>query len=357
MWDSVPLAVVERGGQVECVHRGAVVVADREGRLHAVAGDPSLPLFLRSACKPLQALPLVEGGGVEKFGLTGPELAVICASHAAEPIHLEAVRSILDKIGLDPSALRCGPHVPHDPATAAALARAGRAPEAIHSNCSGKHSGMLASCRLYGWPTETYLEPDHPLQRRIAGIIADFCANGQPLPAATDGCGVPTFHANVGQLAQAFARLADPEEMAAPPSGVGRTGRAEAIRRIGDAMAAHPVMVSGTGRLATSLMEVLGGKLFCKGGAEGGFGVAVRSPVLRGADGRGLGIAVKIEDGNARAMGPVLVEVLRQLGVAEPADVEALAVHARPQVLNTRGQVVGAIRPLVRLNEVSARGA
>ena len=335
MWDSVPLAVVERGGRVECVHRGSVVVSDRDGRIRYAAGDPGLPLYLRSACKPLQALPLVEGGGVEKFGLTGPELSVICASHAAEPVHLEAVRSILSKIGLDPSALRCGPHTPHDPATAAALARAGKAPEAIHSNCSGKHSGMLASCRLYGWPTETYLEPTHPLQRRIAGIIADFCANGDPLPHATDGCGVPTFHANVGQLAQAFGRLADPAGLPEP--------RAGAVRRIGDAMAAYPVMVSGTGRLATALMEAMGDRLFCKGGAEGGFGIALRS--------RALGIGVKIEDGNARAMGPILVEVLRQLGVVGTAETHALAVHAQPSVLNTRGAVVGAIRPLVRLRE------
>jgi L-asparaginase II len=337
VWDSVPLAVVERGGRVECVHRGTVAVADRGGRMRCVAGDPALPLYLRSACKPLQALPLVEGGGIEKFGLTDAELAVICASHAAEPVHLDAVRSILSKIGLDPSALRCGPHMPHDPATAAALARAGRGPEAIHSNCSGKHAGMLASCRLYGWPTETYLEPGHPLQRRIATIIAEFCANGEPLPHATDGCGVPTFHANVAQLAHAFARLADPADLPAP--------RAAAVRRIGDAMAAHPVMVSGTGRLATSLMEVLGGRLFCKGGAEGGFGIALRS--------QGLGVAVKIEDGNARAMGPILIEVLRQLGAAGPADTAALAAHARPTVLNTRGEVVGAIRPLVQLRAPS----
>jgi L-asparaginase II len=198
---------------------------------------------------------------------------------------------------------------------------------------------MLASCRLYGWPTETYLRPDHPLQQRIAGIIADFCANGDPLPQATDGCGVPTFHATVGQLAQAFGRLADPQDLPGP--------RAAAIRRIGDAMAAYPVMVSGTGRLATSLMEVLGAQLFCKGGAEGGFGVALRN--------RGLGIAVKIEDGNARAVGAVLVEALRQLGVAGDADVAALDAHAHPPILNTRGQVVGVIRPLVRLKEVSVR--
>ena len=335
------LAAVERGGRVESVHRGAVAVVDRAGRVRYAAGDPGLPLYLRSACKPLQALPLVEGGGVERFGLTGAELAVICASHAAEPVHLDAVRSILSKIGLDPSALRCGPHVPHDPATAAALVRAGRAPEPIHNNCSGKHAGMLASCRLYEWPTETYLEPAHPLQRRIAAIIGEFCANGDALPEATDGCGVPTFYATVGRLAHAFARLADPGDLAAP--------RAAAVRRIGGAMAAHPVMVSGTGRLATSLMEVLGDRLFCKGGAEGGFGIALHS--------RGFGIAVKIDDGNARAMGPILVDVLRQLGAAGPAEVAVLAAHARPDLRNTRGEVVGAIRPLVRLENVSAHDA
>jgi L-asparaginase II len=339
----VPLAAVERGGRVESVHRGTVAVADREGRLLYLAGDPALQLYLRSACKPLQALPLVEGGGVEKFGLTGAELAIICASHAAEPVHLEAVASVLSKIGLDRSALRCGPHVPVDPATAAALARAGRSPEPIHNNCSGKHAGMLASCVLYGWPTETYLDPGHPLQRRIAAVIAEFCGAAEPLPSGTDGCGVPTFYATVGQLARAFAQLADPHDLPAPPAGT--SPRAAAVRRIGDAMAAHPVMVSGTGRLATSLMEVLGDRLFCKGGAEGGFGVALRS--------RGLGIAVKIEDGNARAMGPILIEVLRQLGAAGAAEIAALEAHAHPAVLNTRGETVGAMRPLVLLREAA----
>jgi L-asparaginase II len=317
------------------VHRGTVVVADRDGRVRYLAGDAALPLFLRSACKPIQALPLVEGGGVENFGLSEPELAVICASHAAEPAHIRAVASILSKIGLDASALRCGPHAPNDPAAAAALIQAGRDPEPIHNNCSGKHAGMLASCRLYGWPTETYLDPGHPLQRRIAVLIAEFCGAPEPLPAGTDGCGVPTFHATAAQLARAFARLADPRDLPGP--------RAAAVRRIGDAMAAHPVMVSGIGRLVTSLMEVLGDRLFCKGGAEGGVGVALRS--------RGFGIAVKIEDGNARAMGPILIEVLRQLGVAGPAELSALAVHAHPAVRNTRGDTIGAIRPLVQLQE------
>jgi L-asparaginase II len=332
---AAPLAAVERGGRVESVHRGSVVIAGRDGRVRYLAGDPATPLYLRSACKPLQALPLVEGGGVEKFGLTEAELAVVCASHAAEPVHIHAVASILSKIGLDVSALRCGPHMPIDPAAAAALARGGRDPEPIHNNCSGKHSGMLASCVLYGWPTETYLDPGHPLQRRIAVLIAEFCGAAEPLAVGTDGCGVPTFYATVAQLARAFAQLADPRDLPAP--------RAAAVRRIGDAMAAHPVMVSGTGRLATSLMEVLGDRLFCKGGAEGGFGIALRS--------RGLGIAVKIEDGNARAMGPILIEVLRQLGAVGPAEINALAAHAHPAVTNTRGDTVGAIRPLVHLHE------
>ena len=173
------------------------------------------------------------------------------------------------------------------------------------------------------------------LRKRIAVLIAEFCGAAEPLPAGTDGCGVPTFHATVAQLALAFARLADPRDLPGP--------RAAAVRRIGDAMAAHPVMVSGTGRLATALMEVLGDRLYCKGGAEGGFGVALRS--------KGLGIAVKIEDGNARALGPILIDVLRQLRVAGPAEISALAAHARPAVLNTRGDTIGTIRPLVQLQE------
>ncbi len=314
------------------------MVVDRGGRVRYAAGDPDLPLYLRSAAKPLQAIPLVESGGADALGLSDAELAVICGSHAGEPVHLDAVRSILGRAGLDERALQCGAHPPLSAPHAAALARKGDAPTAIHNNCSGKHAGMLAACRSRGWPVDSYRAPEHPLQREIAAIIGEFCGvPAEEIPRGTDGCGVPTFHVTVRQLGRAFARLADPSDLPAR--------RAEAVRRITRAMAAHPVMVSGTGRLNTVLMAALGGRLFCKGGAEAGFGL--------GLPAHGWGLAVKIEDGNARGMGAVVIEALRQLGAVPPAELDALAAEHHPVVRNHEGQAVGEMHPVLTLVQVS----
>ena len=335
---SVPLVRVDRGQEQESLHRGAVAVVDRDGRVRYAAGDPALPLYLRSAAKPLQAIPLVEFGGADALGLTDAELAVVCGSHAGEPVHVDAVRSILAKAGLDERALQCGAHLPYSASDAAVLIREGRAPGAIHNNCSGKHAGMLAACRTRGWPVDSYRDPAHPLQREIAGIVAEFCGvPADEIPRGTDGCGVPTFQGTAADLGCAFARLAD-------PSGLpGR--RAEAVGRLTRSMVAHSVMVSGTGRLVTVLMTGLGDRLFCKGGAEGGFGL--------GLPGRGWGLAVKIEDGNARGMGAVVLDALRQLGVVSPSELDALAAEHRPVLRNHEGRAVGEMRAVFTLEQVS----
>ena len=153
------------------MHHGAVAVVDAAGRLRYRAGDPDLRLFLRSSAKPLQAIPVIESGAADTLGLTDRELAVVCGSHAAEPMHVAAVRSILSKAGLDDGFLQCGAHPPFDAEQAALLAHAGQAPGPVHNNCSGKHAGMLAVCRVRGWPLDTYRSPEHPLQQEIAGII------------------------------------------------------------------------------------------------------------------------------------------------------------------------------------------
>lgn len=335
---SAPLLRVDRGGAQESVHRGSVVVADRSGRVRYAAGDPDLPLYLRSAAKPLQAIPLVESGGADALGLTAGELAVICGSHSGEPVHLEAVRAVLAKAGLGEAALRCGAHPPLDAGQAAALVREERRPSAIHNNCSGKHAGMLAACRTRGWPVETYRELDHPLQREIAGVVGACCGLApEEIPRAVDGCGVPTFHVAVRDLARAFACLAD-------PSGLGDR-RAEAARRITRAMAACPLLVSGTGRLCHVLMSALGDRLFCKTGAEATFGI--------GLPGQGWGIGIKIEDGNSRGMGAAAVEALRQLGLLGPAELDVLSAQHRPVVRNHEGRAVGEIRPVFALERVS----
>lgn len=253
-------------------------------------------------------------------------------------MHLEAVRAILAKAGLDESKLQCGAHPPLDAAQAAALIRAEQPPEPIHNNCSGKHAGMLAACRFRSWPVDSYLDPHHPLQRDIAEIVGTFCGvPADEIPLGIDGCGVPTFHLTVRAVGRAFACLADPSGLPERQTG--------AVRRITHAMAANPAMMSGTGRLCAVLMTAAGDRLFCKTGGEAVFGIGV--PALA----RGIGI--KIEDGGSRGMSAVAVEALRQLGVLTPADLATLAPQHHPAVRNHRGREVGEVRPMFRLEEVS----
>ena len=336
--DSPPLVEVRRGHHLESLHRGAVAVADRTGRLLYAAGPTDLATFLRSSAKPFQALPLIESGGAEALGLTDQEVAVTCGSHSGEPIHVETVRAILAKAGSDEQALRCGAHLPIDPASADALVRDGRPPTAIHNNCSGKHAGMLAACRHREWPVESYLRSDHPLQREIAAILGECC--GLPagaIPLGVDGCGVPTFYLTLREIARAFAVLADPADLPAP--------RAAAARRVTGAMRSYPRLVGGTGRMNTEILSALGDRLFCKTGAEGVFGI--------GLVGRGLGVAVKVEDGNARGLGAVAVEALAQLGVIAAGEAEPLNAIHHPVIRNHHGREVGEMRPVFTLEKVS----
>ncbi len=199
---------VWRGDEIESRHEVHAALV-RGGRLVAAHGDPSARAYLRSAAKPIQLVPLVEDGGVERYGFTPREIAVMAASHNAESFHVDAVRSILEKAGLEESDLRCGPHPPTHAPSARALVEAGRDPTAIHNNCSGKHAGMLAACRAMGWPLGTYLEPDHPLQVRIRDTLAELAGiDAAAMGIGVDGCGVPCFALPVTAMATAFDALA-----------------------------------------------------------------------------------------------------------------------------------------------------
>lgn len=323
------LAEVTRGSAVESRHFGHVVVVDASGKVVFAAGDPERPIYPRSALKPLQALAGAARGTVEAFDLSDPELAVICASHAAEPRHRAAVARILVKVGATEAHLRCGPHpVPHEPSRDE-LIRAGRAPTPIYSNCSGKHSGMLALARVLGAPLAGYWEAEHPVQREIQRVLAAACGTDlQRLEWGTDGCGVPTYLMPLRELALGFARLADPAGL--------EDRDAAAARRITAAMNAAPGMVRGEGGFDTVAMEAFPGVLACKGGAEGCQAVAVLTV--------GLGVAVKVDDGSPRAVPAIALAVLRKLGVLPERLPERLEAFARPLVLNTRDQVVGEIR-------------
>jgi L-asparaginase II len=321
-----PLVEVRRGGRVECIHHGHVAICDTAGRVVEALGDPKLATYFRSSAKPLQALAVLALGAAEQFGFTDDELAVICASHGAQPPHLAAVRSILEKCGLTPDHLQCGPHDPlHEPA-ALELHRQGRRPERIHNNCSGKHAGMLAVCRSQGWPTESYLERNHPLQRWNADTVAAFTGlSASDLPVAIDGCGVPTFYTPMAAMATAFARLANPGTR---PAGF----EAHADRILG-AMCKNPAHVAHEGQFDTVLLQHLGEQVVCKRGAEGVFCAGLRK--------RGLGLAIKISDGSARPVPAIVFRLLEE--ILPGIDLAALRRQALPPLRNTCGEEVGTL--------------
>ena len=301
--------------------------------------------YLRSSAKPHQAVPLVASGAADRFGFNEREIALACASHSGEPIHTETVSAMLRKIGLEASALRCGLHEPFSPEAARHLRERGERPNVLQNNCSGKHTGMLALAIHLGAPVETYDRPDHPVQLMIGRTIARFSDLPlEDLAVAVDGCGVPVFGLTVRAMALMYARLV------APPHDWDERTR-EACRRIVSAMIAHPEMVGGTTeRLDTEMMRAAQGRLISKVGAEGVYTVGVL-PSKEWP--HGLGLALKIEDGEDRRARPtVVIESLRQLGVLSGAALDAVAPYASFPVRNHRGETVGVVRPSFELKRV-----
>ncbi|HEX6748914.1 MAG TPA: asparaginase [Longimicrobium sp.] len=322
---------VTRGAVVESRHRIHAAVVDADGRLRAFAGDPDLVTFFRSAAKPLQALPLVEDGAFDRFGLTLEELALCCGSHSGSAEHTRVVAGILEKAAVTSDALACGPHPPFDDEARRALAEAHLEPGRVHNNCSGKHAGMMMLARARGWDPADYHRPEHPVQQRMLTEISRWTR--MPVEAvalATDGCGVVCFALPLRQMALSFAGFA---------AAVRAGERSPAL--VFEAMTAHPVMVAGEGRICTELMRQAAGRLFAKVGAEGVYCV--------GVPGAELGIALKVEDGAARAVAPAILGILRELDLISEDDFGALHHHAYPELLNTRGEPVGQIRPSISL--------
>lgn len=327
------LAEATRGDAVESVHAGTIAVVDPAGRLVAWAGDVETFAYFRSSAKPFQAIPVVESGAADAFGFTPAELALCCASHNAEPHHQREVAAMLAKIGLGEGALRCGISLPGDEAEAGRVL-AGLVPRSpLQCDCSGKHTGMLATCVHLGYPIAGYLDPEHPVQRTIRGIIAEVCRVPEAgLRLATDGCSVPTFGAPVRAFATAYAVLARPEGVPADAGG----RHAAALNRLRSAMTAHPENVAGTGDLVTDLMEVAGGRIAAKTGAEGLLCLALPE--------KGRGIAIRIADGTFRAHGVVATAVLEQLGAVDAAVIAAVRARHSPEIRNHNGWRVGELR-------------
>jgi len=320
--------VAARGDMVESRHRVHAAVMDGGGALRASAGDPAFPTVLRSCAKPFQAYPFVASGGFDSLHWSEEMLALACASHGGEPEHLAIVARMLASIGLEEGDLACGPHEPLTRRGQKLLKESGGTAGRIHNNCSGKHSAMLAFAKTQGWPTRGYEQCVHPVQRAVIDCLAEWTG----LPASdlrlmTDGCGVAAFGMPLDRFALALARFAAAAHRGDPVPA-----------RILGAMAAHPFLVGGTDRFDTVLIEETGGRVIAKIGAEGVHAVAVPE--------RELAAVVKVEDGAFRAQHPAVIRLLQYLDVL-PAELSPrLEAFLRAPVVNTRGAVVGEVRPI-----------
>ena len=326
--DNPVLVEVTRGPLVESRHRGAVAVCDVEGRSVLAIGDVTAPVFPRSAVKALQALPLIEQGAAERFGLSDEELALACASHSGEAAHIAGVERMLAKAGLAPSDLRCGAHWPIAQAAAAALARSG-GPSPLHNNCSGKHAGFLCVARGLAVDHADYWRPEHPVQRLVANVLEDFTgASLGTTCCAIDGCSVPTWAVPLRNLAHGFAKFGGGQ-------GISHE-RARAAARLRQACAKAPWYVAGTGRFCTDIMQLFGERVFVKTGAEGVYCAALPQ--------QGLGIALKCDDGASRAAQAIIAAVIARFLPLTARERTALESFAHPILRNWNGFEVGQVR-------------
>ena len=312
-----PLVAVVRGDLIESVHNVAGCAVGAGGALLLEFGAVDVPVYLRSSAKPFIAAAALLAGVVERFGLEQREVAVMAASHEGEPFHIEAVRSILRKIGLDESALQCGPEPPRD--------------EQIANNCSGKHAGILALCRAIGSDPMTYMEPDNPAQERILRFCAEMSGERlEDLVLGIDGCGIPVYATTLRNAARSYQRFASLD-------GLDPTVAA-ALRTIRDAMIAYPEYMSGTGQFDATMIRAYGGSLVCKGGAEGVYAAALI--------GAGIGLVIKVIDGSERARPAAAIAALGALGAISEEQRRDVARFERRPLKNKRGRIVGEIRAL-----------
>lgn len=344
-----PLANVYRGDQIESFHSGSIAVVDSLGRLLAFAGDPASLASLRSAAKPFQGIPLLEYGGGEEYDLSGEEVALTCASHGGEPVHVSTAAALLRKGDFDEQDLLCGAHVPLDEKAAAELRASGDSPSPLHNNCSGKHAGMLLATKVMDAPSANYIEASHPLQMAIRTVVADFAGlEAERIPIAVDGCGVPAFFLPLHRCAFAYARLMATAAGEAP----GALERyADSAARVVESMTAFPYFVAGAWSITTPLMKAFDGQLLAKEGAEGFYAMGISGELaetlterLALADDCAIGIALKIDDGSmTRGRNPVIMKTLELLGL-EPGSKPELERYREWPLRNVAGKLIGDVR-------------
>jgi L-asparaginase II len=327
------LVHVWRGHAVESQHRGSWVLADAKGGVVEGVGEWARPVFVRSSVKSLQALPLLETGAAERYGFSDAEIALALASHDAEPCHTDVVAAVLERLCLSVADLKCGPQPPGDPETRARLRAEGLRPTAIHNNCSGKHAGFLALALRLGVPAAAYIDPESDGQKLVREAVREMTGVAEDeFTTAIDGCSAPTFRLPLRGLAVAFARMSNPEELPAE--------RRQACERMLRSVAEHPVLIAGSrDRICTAIVRATRGRLFPKVGGDAVYGIGVR--------GRGLGLAVKMDDGSKRGLHAVVVALIRRFALATEEEVAALASYEQRSIRNWAGIETGRTEVLV----------
>ena len=318
-----------RAGHVENIHRGDIVIVNCAGDIVHSVGNAHLPMFWRSAAKPFQALPFVKNGGLDKYNISEEELAILVSSHSGEENHVALVRGILKKLGVDETVLDCGVLRPMNGKAYKKLLLAGEPITAVHNQCSGKHSQIIALAIMLGVPVEGYIRPDHPAQKLIFKHVA--MASKMPedkLEIGIDGCGVPVFYLPLYNMALAYARLSTPK--------LGDWNDYEiAATKIRDAMSKYPQVVSGTGRIDLAVPEITNGRIIAKIGADAVYCMCVKD--------ENLGIAFKIEDGSYAAITPMVIAVLKKFDLLTKAEADELDKKFPPTLKNHRGEIIGTI--------------
>jgi L-asparaginase II len=324
---AAPLVSVERGGVEEAIQLGHLAVVDADGQVYASLGDPGRVTYFRSCAKPFQAIGSLSAGIAARYGLGAEHIAIMAASHSGEPRHVEIVRDLLRRAGIAESALQCGAHWPYYEPAATAARHQMDEPLAVFNNCSGKHAGMLAAAHALDAPLETYLDPTHPVQQRIRGVIEAF--TGCP-PAVIhygiDGCSAPNAAVPLAAMAKSFAGLL--------------TSTDEIPMSVVAAMTQHPFLIGGTDRFDTRLMDVTGGRLLAKGGAAGAHCTGDRRS--------GRGLAVKFDSGDGTWTAVAVMTALERLGWLDLSERKALSTFALPTLRNHKREAVGTVRPVFR---------
>lgn len=323
-----------RGNLVDLVHRGNIVVSDYRGNILYSYGDYNKNTFARSATKPMQCIPVIESGALEMYNITQKELSVICSSHNAEYFHVNAIRNILSKAGLDENYLQCGSHYPMAQYVEDEFKYKNIQPTNIHSDCSGKHAGMLITAKFYNESLTDYYKEHHPVQKRILTVLSEVCDYDiNKILIALDGCGVPVHAMPLNKFAQGYGRMAKPK--------IFKGDRCNAINLITSSMTMHPEMVAGTDRFCTDIMSRFGDRLFAKSGANGFYSIGLKN--------EGIGIAVKVEDGSSEIIPAVILEILTQIGVLTKKESLSLEKYNDYNIYNFKKEIVGNTKICLKL--------